>query len=495
MKRIIIILLFVFIYCNENVFSQTNPDLKRTWHWYFGDKAGLDFSSGSPVAVTNGQMSAVDGTVSLSDTSGNFLFYSDGFSVWNRNHQIMPNGTGLVGPYGSSGYKQIIAVPQPDHNNFYYIFSWEYDSTYIHTREIYAIIDMNQDGGLGDVISKRNYLMYDVAEKRTAVMHKNRKDIWIVVPKFATNAFYSFLLTNSGINTVPVISTAGVIDNYGTCRMKFSPDGSLLANGLRFTGQELLKFDNSSGVVSDYINFPSFNNCEEYGFEFSPDGKKLYYTVYSAITNPTPVNTHNAIYQVSLVGDSAAIVNSRILLDTAEIIDNGHTTSFTHSFSYILQKGSDEKIYSTNEGTSYLGCINFPNNAGISCNYIDNAISLNNRICGTGLPYFLSNYFLTDTISGINNYFLEKAAILDQNSPNPYKEETIIKYKLPESVKEAKIEFNNIDGELVKTDYLQGRGNGVMHVYASNLSSGIYTYTLIADGKVIDTKKLICLEK
>ena len=35
------------------------------------------------------------------------------------------------------------------------------------------------------------------------------------------------------------------------------------------------------------------------------------------------------------------------------------------------------------------------------------------------------------------------------------------------------------------------RGKGELIVYANNLSSGIYTYFLVADGKTIDSKKMI----
>jgi len=476
-----------------HISAQNNPDLKRTWHWYFGDKAGLDFSSGNPVAVTNGQMSAVDGTVSISDTSGNLLFYSNGYSVWNRNHQIMPNGTGLVGPYGSSGYKQIIAVPQPDYENIYYLFSWEYDSTYIQTRETYAIIDMNHDGGLGDVISKRNFLMNGVSQKRAAVMHKNQKDIWIVIPKFGTNAYYSFLLTNTGINTNPVISNAGVVDLYSRYRMKFSPDGSLLVNGIRLNGIVLLKFDNSTGIVYDYINLSSIFNSEEFGFEFSPDGKKLYCSVYTAITNPLPVNTHNAIYQISLNGDSASIMNSRVLLDTNETIDNGQMISLVDGYSFGLQKGSDGKIYSSKVNKPYLGCINTPNNSGISCNYIDSAVYLNNKICGVGLPYFLSNWFFSDTLTTVVEFLNETKTM--KIYPNPIIEKAIVEiFDFNEVIIKADIEIFDLLGKRYQINYSiisQNDNNMKLLISTGLLSSSIYILKVTINQNIYSQKIII----
>ena len=82
--------------------------------------------------------------------------------------------------------------------------------------------------------------------------------------------------------------------------------------------------------------------------------------------------------------------------------------------------------------------------------------------------------------------------ILDQNSPNPFAEQTTITYTIPESVHDAKIMFYTNNGTILKTIEVTERGAGSVVVYASNLSEGLYSYTLIADGKIIDTKKMIC---
>jgi len=83
------------------------------------------------------------------------------------------------------------------------------------------------------------------------------------------------------------------------------------------------------------------------------------------------------------------------------------------------------------------------------------------------------------------------AIILNQNDPNPFAEETDITYYLPETVGTATIMFYDNTGVVIKAVQLQSKGNGTLHVFASNLSSGIYTYALIADGKLIDTKKMM----
>ena len=56
--------------------------------WYFGNNAGLDFNTNPPTVLSNGAMHAPEGSSSISDATGNFLFYTDGASIWNRNHQM-----------------------------------------------------------------------------------------------------------------------------------------------------------------------------------------------------------------------------------------------------------------------------------------------------------------------------------------------------------------------------------------------------------------------
>ncbi len=43
----------------------------------------------------------------------------------------------------------------------------------------------------------------------------------------------------------------------------------------------------------------------------------------------------------------------------------------------------------------------------------------------------------------------------------------------------------------MKTVDITASGNGMIKVYAANLSSGIYTYSLVVDGKVVETKKMM----
>ncbi|MEO8086878.1 MAG: tail fiber domain-containing protein [Bacteroidota bacterium] len=83
------------------------------------------------------------------------------------------------------------------------------------------------------------------------------------------------------------------------------------------------------------------------------------------------------------------------------------------------------------------------------------------------------------------------AIILNQNVPNPFAEQTTISFFLTDDVKKAQIFFYDSKGVIIKIVDLNEKGSGQLNVFAADLSSGNYTYTLIADGKLIETKKMV----
>jgi hypothetical protein len=84
-----------------------------------------------------------------------------------------------------------------------------------------------------------------------------------------------------------------------------------------------------------------------------------------------------------------------------------------------------------------------------------------------------------------------KAIVLNQNVPNPFAEQTSISYFLTDDVKKAQIFFYDNRGTILKIVDINEKGAGQINVFAADLSSGNYTYTLIADGKVIESKTMV----
>lgn len=375
----------VFLLLNHLVFGQIPGP---STNWYFGNTAGLTFNSGSPVALTNGSLITIEGVATISDNSGNLLFYTDGVTVYNRNHLIMTNGTGLFGDISST--QSAIIVQKPDQANIYYIFTSDND---IGPNGIcYSTVDMNGSLGLGAVINKNISLNTPSTEKLCAVRHCNNQDLWVISHDWGTNTFRSWSVNSFGVGSSISWSNAGSVINginqsaYG--QLKSSPNGKKLAAcyyGITGSGMniiELYDFNPSNGFVTNGITLHT--QLGLYGVEFSPDGKMLY-----ASTN------QGLLLQWNLcAGTLTQIQNSRTVISNAG------------PFIGSLQLGPDGKIYVARNNTS-LSVINNPNVVGVGCNYSDLSISLSGRSSRMGLPNFASfqvqpQFILPDPIINCN---------------------------------------------------------------------------------------------
>lgn len=362
--------------------------------WYFGNHAGLDFNSGNPVALTNGQLITSEGCATISDTSGNLLFYTDGITVWNRNHAVMQNGAGLMGH--DSTTQSATIVPLPGSATLYYVFTLDHQVNPNGFR--YSVLDLSLDGGLGGVTSAKNVLVYTPSdEKISIVKHANNTDYWIVTHGWNNNSFFSYLLTSTGLSPAPVVSNVGTVvsGSYENVwgYMKISPDGSKLAIAHMPLNLELMDFNINTGVVSNARILLS--NQPTYGVEFSPDSQLLYISV----TYPSPYKIIQYNLNASNVVGSAQVLSHPTLVPTA------------------LQLGPDKKIYVAEFNTNKLAVINNPNNVGVGCNLQWDAIDLSGRTVKLGLPSFVSSFF--DSSFTVDNLCLGSLTQFNANSTVP----------------------------------------------------------------------------
>ena len=82
------------------------------------------------------------------------------------------------------------------------------------------------------------------------------------------------------------------------------------------------------------------------------------------------------------------------------------------------------------------------------------------------------------------------AASLEQNIPNPLRNTTSICYNIPADVKNASLIITDMNGKAIKQLSVKA-GSGIVNIDASSLNSGTYNYTLIIDGRTIETKKMV----
>lgn len=83
---------------------------------------------------------------------------------------------------------------------------------------------------------------------------------------------------------------------------------------------------------------------------------------------------------------------------------------------------------------------------------------------------------------------------LDQNKPNPFSDRTSIKLNIPNSVTSAVLFIYDMSGKQMKQADIVGRGNIYIEITSEGLTPGMYLYSLIADGNVISTKRMILTE-
>ncbi len=88
------------------------------------------------------------------------------------------------------------------------------------------------------------------------------------------------------------------------------------------------------------------------------------------------------------------------------------------------------------------------------------------------------------------NVLLEGKGHLHQNTPNPFSKTTIIQYELTDANAEATIKVFSLKGELLQSIPVTEK-RGQISLEISDLPAGIYTYSLIVDNVIVDTKKMV----
>ena len=403
MKRMVII--FMILMQGYWVMSQGEAN-----HWFLSIDNYICFNSGGPQLITPAIpptecgawgysycdfFFSIKGSTSISGREGNLLFYSNGDVIFNAHYDTL-----LIldaGIYTNQMSSQCMFIKKPGFNSIYYLFTTPFVATGAGVR--YTEIDLSLNNGLGKALLPYIRTLHSPAcQKVTGVYHANGKDIWIMVHEYNSNAFCAYLVTEAGIDSVPVISNVGSIhqdppywtgnmQNCGSAgEMKFSTNGNRLAAavvGLDFF--EVFDFDNATGLVSNPISF-SLEGAES--IEFSPDGSLLY--IGTADKYNTALDSSN-LYQVHLMAsDSASIVNSFTYIPFSGSPDEasrGH-----------LQLTPDGRIFHTphfhpNNSGYGLSIIQSPNVPGSACNWDYNALVAPPFYSGASSFRLLPNFF------------------------------------------------------------------------------------------------------
>ena len=371
------LVLFILPLSGQNIQNSSNI-------WYFGDRAGLDFNTSPPTALTDGQINTQEGVASVSDNNGDLLFYTDGSTIWDRSHQAMPNADGNLNGHWSSSQSAII-VPNLSAPNIYYVFT--VDELGGGNGLSYTIVDLSLAGNgsipnpLGNAVSGEIniQLVSPVTEKIVGVLKPDYSGYWIVAHGWNNNSFYAYEINCSGLNTEPVISNIGNVHTGGSGNinavgyMKASIDGQKLALVNRNSGTiDVYDFDNSTGVVSNEFEIKP-NDPLIYGLEFSFNGDYLY------------IGGEHLISQYSFLTN----ILTNISVDNPSALSGPDVVR-------ALQLGPDENIYVSVRNRKYLSAIYNPesNDPLLTTDAVYLDPDNSGRNCRFGLP----NIFYFDLV-------------------------------------------------------------------------------------------------
>ncbi|WP_299365728.1 3-coathanger stack domain-containing protein [Winogradskyella sp.] len=398
-------------------------------NWYFGQNqfasqngAGLSFNNNTVTVLTDGETeNDLYFTATVSDENGDLLFYTDGSSVWNKNHNKMPNGINTL----NGSFRTVSIVPFPGNDSKYFIFTIGVDGS--SHDYFYSIIDMSLDNNLGDIESNNlnvnlNLLPYIVFDQNGSLEIKSemqRKNN-IVVAKHSDDESYWLILNPFDVFFVIKIDSNGISSNSieydennpeldynsnirGTSGMSISPNSDKLSyycnrsnGGNQSNLFTILNFDNSNGDLSPaFFTFddPNFTLFPGYASEFSGNSNYLYLLTGNG-------NFGHWIYQFDLQN-----TNNSPLFIGSSLSGDAETDLPT------LVRGIDDKIYVPNSN-NFLGVINNPNLSGTSSNYVNNQIDLGTNVIAKKLPQQVQvqnnnncpdNLTITQTVSNGTN--------------------------------------------------------------------------------------------
>lgn len=376
MKRIIYISL-VLIFCQIHLYAQ-----KETSWWYFGFNAGLNFNSLSNVTANDGTivsdmpqsivgaLSTREGCFTVSTYNGQLLFSSDGMIVYDKNGNIMTNGTDLLG--GSSATQSGIVVPRPETINEYFIITVPEGS--VPNGICYSTVDITANGGLGAVTSKNQIIKSGVVNENITIVPNlsNYKDYWLIHRTKTT--FYVWAITYAGISITPhqTLSNSSIValdvPGYVEGEIGISSDYTKVFSCNWYGSQVITaNFNPITGYISD-IKTQSFP-YKTYAGCFSPDGNYLYIgSGYDG--NKLYVQTWDKVRAGTAMN---------------KIADNiGNVKAAIDNRLYGIQTGGDLSTY-----VKHLFVIRNPNAGGTDIKYFPNYLK---NTVGLGLPSFAAGF-------------------------------------------------------------------------------------------------------
>ena len=298
--------------------SAQSPNDNYWNHWYMGLSAGINFN-GAQVNVDSGN--TLNYAKAISDpTTGELLFYSNGKTVVDRNHNQMPNGIMHWSTITESNKSICEIIPLPGNDDLFILLTIVSDTnnTLFYGDLYYSVVDMNLNGGNGDISATKNVHLADSVFRYWVTRSSPSTDEFhFYIREFGNNSMLQFRLTpDSGLIKTPIVHQVGPVINWfpnGQESMDVNRQGNVLV--ILFQGlTHLLILDEVSGYPVGNI---TLNTQAMSGVEFSPNGEYLY---CSRATNTTPFVPHQIhVYELSSWDPTTILASEYLLPGTANL--------------------------------------------------------------------------------------------------------------------------------------------------------------------------------
>lgn len=371
--------------------------------WYFGDGAGLDFNpdpndpnapTPRPIASRHPQ-NIPAGTTTISDQTGQVLFFTDGQSVWDLNGNLMENGANIGGDNGAS--QGVIAVPIPQEETLFYLFTTQQSAN--GSNEVkFSLVDIKAENatGVGNVVTKDNFL-FSPSTEHTAALDAG-DTTWVMFHELGNNTFRAYPVSTSGIGP-PVLSSVGSNHgfNSGVGAMKFNSDGDKLAVTISEGGcnkLEIFDFNQRTGELTEYARIDLGCDGDVYGLEFSEDGDR----VLVSYRNGGPGIEEFIIKAVENNDPTAAVcpscfgtASTRAQIEAC-ILSTKNQISGTSGLNLgAIQIGPNGQIYVAVVGDNRIGQINVGTGCTATSSFNQSGVQPMPGPANLGLPSFVQN--------------------------------------------------------------------------------------------------------
>jgi len=328
--------------------------------WPVGSGKQINFQSGNfEISDFPGNPNA---RATICDKNGNLVLYTDGRTIWNKNHEIVLNGESLISD-GAFQPNKPIFVPYPQKEGWYFLF---YEEDYFTITRgkydnalYYAEINTIANNGKGEVVRHKIKIHDNYHSGPTIAGYCNNSYYWLVndrndntVIDKHIDQIYCYKIDENGVNAKPVINDFFDIGNSSGYR--FSPNGDkffFMLGGNSVDQKIITDFNFKTGELYNYrgIDFDYI-----WQKEFSPDSKLLYF-----------------FDKGNLIQLDVSFLNSLLIMNSADTILTLSSNAQTSYPGQDLRLGPDGKIYFSYTDIhikkTKLGRINKPNIKGIAC--------------------------------------------------------------------------------------------------------------------------------